>query len=950
MFCPKCGNQNLDTSKFCRKCGKPLPQRVEPPGQAQMRPAGFRSVYSFVGQVIEGKYRIDEQLGTGGMGDVYRATRVLIGDTVAIKILHPHLARDPQAAERFRREAVMATKLHHRNVVGIYDVGIWAPHNIPYILMEMAEGYTLRQIIQTYKLLPLDFAVTVTTQVCSALEEAHNLGIVHRDIKPENIIANQTTAGWHIKVLDFGIAKLYNQADIGLTQDGNAMGTPQYMSPEQCMGENLDARSDVYSVGIVLYEMLTGTVPFKSPTASAIAIHHVQTTPQAPRLINDEIHPQVEGVVLKSIWKQREHRQQRASQLAQELIQAATVAFKTGFNAVPTAPIPAPDVEPEFIAAEEAGAEADFDIDTVISNPSAADETVELDAARLAEIGLDIAAKQSGPEPEIVPEPVVSDEPASAKSEDFDGEKTLIAHELATEPVLEAEERLPIDASNIAEIAEQIEPSDGIKTEDAAEPAAPKSIEKKPRRTTAKKPAKQRAAKIIADPVVATEPVFEPEIIIDEALQAVFESVAAADTAALEVHETQPRIAAEPDEPPASTDDFDQPVTEPAEDMALVFADAELLLDDLFAEATPPNSARAPITREIEPVEVAPAEEEHIETEPAVEPEPEIEPEIQPAEEARVSEPVAAEVSPAAEDYDQVPSFAAMGSDNSKRKFVVIAAGIGSLLMVLILLASVPILYYYFPGSDGAQQNSNLAVGESQAATTDSANDSVTIPAGMAFVPGGEFTMGSDNTYLEDHQNSKPVHLETVKAFYMDITEVTNEEYKKFIDAEKHSTPPDWTDGTFPAGKARFPVTGVTWDDANDYAKWADKRLPTEAEWEFAARGTTGQKYPWGKRWKPGMENSDRTRAMREVGRSKGKSPFGMVDMAGNAWEWTASDFVQYPGGKLKEEVPGAKVIRGGSYLSDKDLATTSYRFPWLPRGAKSYSETSFRCVKDVVQ
>jgi serine/threonine protein kinase len=346
MFCPKCGTQNDDTNKFCRKCGRQLPDRSQLPHPAAQP-------QSFLGQVLDGKYRIEAKLGSGGMGDVYRATRLLIGDTVAIKVLHPHLARNPQAAERFRREAVLATKLRHRNVVAIYDVGISAAHNVPFILMELAEGYTLRQMINQYRVLPLDFAVTVTTQVCSALDEAHNLGIVHRDIKPENIIANQTTTGWYIKVLDFGIAKLYNQADIGLTQDGSAMGTPQYMSPEQCMGTDLDARSDIYSMGIMLYEMLCGSVPFKSAIASAIAVHQVHTIPQRPRSLNENIHPEVEAVILKSIDKQRENRHQKASLLAQDLIRAATFAFKSGFNTVPVAPVPKPNVEPEFAPVDE---------------------------------------------------------------------------------------------------------------------------------------------------------------------------------------------------------------------------------------------------------------------------------------------------------------------------------------------------------------------------------------------------------------------------------------------------------------------------------------------------------------------------------------------------------------------------------------------------------------------
>jgi serine/threonine-protein kinase len=285
---------------------------------------------NLVGQVLDGRYRIEARLGSGGMGDVYRATRILIGDTIAIKFLHAHLASNPQAAERFRHEAVTATKLRHRNVVALYDVGISAVHNVPYLLMELAEGLTLRQIINQQPILPLDFVVTVVAQVCAALEEAHRLGIVHRDIKPENIIANQTATGWHVKVLDFGIAKLYNEASSGLTQDGTAMGTPQYMSPEQCMGEMLDARSDIYSVGIVLYEMLCGTVPFKSAVASAIAVYQVQTAPPPPRAVNPNITPQVETVILRALSKQREERHQTAQALTRDLIQAATIAFKSG--------------------------------------------------------------------------------------------------------------------------------------------------------------------------------------------------------------------------------------------------------------------------------------------------------------------------------------------------------------------------------------------------------------------------------------------------------------------------------------------------------------------------------------------------------------------------------------------------------------------------------------------
>ena len=175
MFCPKCGTENIDTAKFCRKCGKNLPERSQI-GQAATQHFAAPSQPGLIGQVLDGKYRIEAKLGSGGMGDVYRATRLLIGDSVAVKILHPHLAINPEAAERFRREAVTATKLRHRNVVGIYDVGISSVLNVPYILMEIAEGFTLRQMLNQYRVLPLDFAVTVTTQHPDAGHRAEETG------------------------------------------------------------------------------------------------------------------------------------------------------------------------------------------------------------------------------------------------------------------------------------------------------------------------------------------------------------------------------------------------------------------------------------------------------------------------------------------------------------------------------------------------------------------------------------------------------------------------------------------------------------------------------------------------------------------------------------------------------------------------------------------------------
>jgi hypothetical protein len=182
---------------------------------------------------------------------------------------------------------------------------------------------------------------------------------------------------------------------------------------------------------------------------------------------------------------------------------------------------------------------------------------------------------------------------------------------------------------------------------------------------------------------------------------------------------------------------------------------------------------------------------------------------------------------------------------------------------------------------------------------------------------------------------------------------VTYEQYRKFIDATHHAAPPNWKDGLFPSGFEKIPVTGVTWDDVNAYAEWAGKRLPTEEEWEFAARGSEGLKYAWGNEWRASAANAGESNAGRlvEVGTyPDGKSSAGAMDMIGNAWEWTASDLAAYPGGRLPSQ-PGKdfKIIRGGSWKEDKSQATATYRGYLVAKGGKDYSATGFRCARDAV-
>jgi len=219
-------------------------------------------------------------------------------------------------------------------------------------------------------------------------------------------------------------------------------------------------------------------------------------------------------------------------------------------------------------------------------------------------------------------------------------------------------------------------------------------------------------------------------------------------------------------------------------------------------------------------------------------------------------------------------------------------------------------------------------------------------PEGMVFVPGGTFKMGRD----DGDEIERPAHIVEVKPFFIDLKEVTNEEYQRFISATKRRAPTHWIRGKIPGGQMKYPVINVSWSDANAYARWSKKRLPTEAEWEFAARGTDGRIYPWGNEWKPDYANAGQGKKGRlfETGRyAAGASPFGALDMCGNVWEWTASDFKDYPGRKIASSLAGAglKVIRGGAYDAGLKNVTTTYRGAVSPDHA--YDKTGFRCARD---
>ncbi|OLO40845.1 serine/threonine protein kinase [Alkalihalophilus pseudofirmus] len=265
-----------------------------------------------IGTRINGRYHILETIGGGGMAFVYKARDVILDRIVAVKVLQPQFSRDEQFIKRFRREAQAATSLAHPNVVSIFDVG--EEEDLYYIVMEYVEGPTLKELIQDRGALSLDETIDIMSQVTSAIAHAHANQIVHRDIKPHNILISKNGEA---KVTDFGIARAMSSATI--THTNSVMGSVHYLSPEQARGGVVTYKSDIYSLGIVLYEMVTGQVPFSGDTAVTIALKHLQNDVPSPRQINRLIPQSVENIILRSTAKDAFHRYESALEMGEDL-------------------------------------------------------------------------------------------------------------------------------------------------------------------------------------------------------------------------------------------------------------------------------------------------------------------------------------------------------------------------------------------------------------------------------------------------------------------------------------------------------------------------------------------------------------------------------------------------------------------------------------------------------
>lgn len=902
---------------------------------------GDQLMHSIVGEpMLDGRYQLEQRLGQGGMGVVFKARHLFLKTAHAIKIILPDLVgNDPMLITRFRQEAMAAAAVRHQNIIAVTDFGV-ARGTMPFLVMEFVSGKSLHDILEGQGRLSGAQALDIMAGIAAGVGAAHRHGIVHRDLKPLNIMLQDglpTTES--IKVLDFGLAKIKSGELLGsfvAAQTTGLMGSPFYMAPEQWSEEEPDLRADIYSLGVILYQMLAGDVPFKGPSIPAIMKKHLMSDPPAFSDLGAQVPPTIEAVVRRTLEKEPENRPQSVEEFVAELREAIVASHN---DALAKTQIFAPDVSPVQTLIEP----------PPTSQPVLSVPTIETKRKEEEQSAARLQTEQEERERAGTEERARAEREAAERQKQEEEQARLAREQEAARLRAEEEARVEREAAerrqqeeaevarrrageeeaaqlHAAEIERQREADEATRREREREIAAAnaRAAEEQHRREEYER--QQR----LLDEHRKAEQARAEQFARQEAEERARREQAAAEQRAREEHERQERERAEIAARMASTS-LAQPTQSPPQHApgtqtgqygqsqgtlaphVLNPNTAPTLMPDSFPPpptTTQGGQAGFPPSPQQSQANLHASQSAFQGSQP----------QFQTSQSAFHASQQS--LNPSLHGF---PGTTAIAPRKSRAPIIIGVV----VLLALAMMGSVIAYMLIAPGRVEVVDpppNENGGANTSPTPSASPGGGTTATTPDMVAIPGGTFQMGrAGGTEMET-----PAHPETVAPFYIDRTEVTNAEYAEFVRATNHRLPRNWPGQNPPAGQERWPANNVSYNDAVAFARWRSTRdnvqyrLPTEVEWEFAARGTDNRLYPWGNAWDETRANLG-TGAGRAVDFPKpvgsyptGATSTGVLDMIGNVWEWTSSESALYPGNPqgLTDLARGLMVVRGGSHQS----------------------------------
>ncbi|HVF49533.1 MAG TPA: bifunctional serine/threonine-protein kinase/formylglycine-generating enzyme family protein [Pyrinomonadaceae bacterium] len=875
--------------------------------------------------VLDGRYQLESRLAQGGMGVVFKGRHIFLKTLHAIKVILPDLVgNDPSLVTRFRQEAMAAAAIRHPNIVAVTDFGV-VNGTTPFLVMEFIQGKSLSDLLSEEGRLAPARALEIIAGVGAGLGAAHRQGIVHRDLKPLNIMLRDDTENTSesIKLLDFGLAKIKSGELLGsfvAAQTTGLMGSPFYMAPEQWSEEEPDRRADIYSLGVILYQMLAGEVPFRGGSIPAIMKKHLTSEPPDLRAQNTGVSAEVEAVVRRALEKEPDRRPQTVEEFVAELHRAVnggqgvTGAFRRADTMMDGAAFARDDSMGETgrTGAGFPGAGRETVADLSPSN------TMHAPQPTGSNLGGTMVAGEGG---------------AGGGGATFQGQHATEAHLPAPDPrstVADINRHAPSNMQTGANADSQNSPGAQTGQQFADRTAyLPLTGESAP-----PPPARESSAQghtMTGEPPVAGR---ETQVLDAGEMHRKLED---------REQERQRLAAAQGQHARVESHEHDAH----GEDAARGHLSQSSVAGNLTSPQLVPQHTVGP---------------EHF-----------AQPTIPPSSAARAQQQRA---------QQQQGAHAVGGASGVPPKKPRLTLILVASVVLVALVGGLAALGYVWMqknrqadnvntgGTTGRRVNANTNRRANTNAPSGTATTTTAQPAtkpDLVELPGGTFQMGLDDVpeytdahspaYLQWMYTQWPAHPVSVKPFAIDRTEVTNAEYAQFVNETGYPPPPGIWEGNQPKeGQELWPVRNVTPEDAQRFANWRSKRdgvayrLPTEEEWEYAARGGTVLLYPWGNAWVDGRANLDSDKPAPVGSFKEGATAQGVQDLLGNVWEWTASEASMYAGNKrlkLRAEDAGMVVVRGGSYQSSArgDSLITNTTRTWQPKDKRD-PVIGFRLVR----